>query len=203
MLRKRDTQGGFTLIELSIVLVIIGLLVGGVVKGQELISQARANKVQQELQQLATAVMNYETRFGVSPIRDTRFGGGAAVNTGWRNLRRAGLWNDNLDDHTAPSSSISGAAAGFEIGRALPGTQIAGWGVAGTVSEGNTVICALNLSRAEASGIAGGMAPSQANYTAAANLVNTTTATAPGAALPTGATATAANVQYNVCVRLP
>ncbi|MCK5666213.1 MAG: prepilin-type N-terminal cleavage/methylation domain-containing protein, partial [Thiotrichaceae bacterium] len=49
---KRDTrmmptksvnkkQGGFTLIEIAIVLVIIGLLLGGVLKGQELINTAR------------------------------------------------------------------------------------------------------------------------------------------------------------------
>ena len=34
-------QGGFTLIEIAIVLVIIGLLLGGVLKGQELINTAR------------------------------------------------------------------------------------------------------------------------------------------------------------------
>ncbi|MEN3354377.1 MAG: hypothetical protein V7640_2535, partial [Betaproteobacteria bacterium] len=32
---------GFTLIEIAIVLVIIGLLLGGVLKGQELITSAR------------------------------------------------------------------------------------------------------------------------------------------------------------------
>jgi prepilin-type N-terminal cleavage/methylation domain-containing protein len=34
-------QSGFTLIEIAIVLVIIGLLLGGVLKGQELITSAR------------------------------------------------------------------------------------------------------------------------------------------------------------------
>ena len=43
-LRKKIScagQGGFTLIEIAIVLVIIGLLLGGVLKGQELINTAR------------------------------------------------------------------------------------------------------------------------------------------------------------------
>ncbi len=34
----RDNQAGFTLIEMSIVLVIIGLIIGGIVKGQEVVA---------------------------------------------------------------------------------------------------------------------------------------------------------------------
>ncbi|MBF0394722.1 MAG: type II secretion system protein, partial [Alphaproteobacteria bacterium] len=36
-----EKQAGFTLIELSIVLVLIGLIIGGVLKGQELIRSTR------------------------------------------------------------------------------------------------------------------------------------------------------------------
>ena len=39
----KKQQTGFTLIELAIVLVIIGLLLGGVLKGQELINSAKVN----------------------------------------------------------------------------------------------------------------------------------------------------------------
>ena len=35
-------QSGFTLVEIAIVLVIIGLLLGGILKGQELINSAKA-----------------------------------------------------------------------------------------------------------------------------------------------------------------
>lgn len=41
----RKGQQGFTLIEIAIVLVIIGLLLGGVLKGQELIQNARVRNV--------------------------------------------------------------------------------------------------------------------------------------------------------------
>ena len=34
-------QSGFTLVEIAIVLVIIGLLLGGILKGQEMINQAK------------------------------------------------------------------------------------------------------------------------------------------------------------------
>ncbi|HYJ20307.1 MAG TPA: prepilin-type N-terminal cleavage/methylation domain-containing protein, partial [Burkholderiales bacterium] len=38
-------QQGFTLIEIAIVLVIIGLLLGGILKGQELITSARVRNL--------------------------------------------------------------------------------------------------------------------------------------------------------------
>jgi prepilin-type N-terminal cleavage/methylation domain-containing protein len=41
----RTTQKGFTLVEIAIVLVIIGLLLGGILKGQEMIVQARIKNV--------------------------------------------------------------------------------------------------------------------------------------------------------------
>ena len=40
-----NKQRGFTLIEIAIVLVIIGLLLGGVLKGQELITGARVRNL--------------------------------------------------------------------------------------------------------------------------------------------------------------
>jgi prepilin-type N-terminal cleavage/methylation domain-containing protein len=38
-------QQGFTLVEMAIVLVIIGLLLGGILKGQELITSARVRNI--------------------------------------------------------------------------------------------------------------------------------------------------------------
>ena len=38
-------QTGFTLVEIAIVLVIIGLLLGGILKGQEMITQAKIKNV--------------------------------------------------------------------------------------------------------------------------------------------------------------
>ena len=40
-------QSGFTLVEIAIVLVIIGLLLGGVLKGQELIEQSKIKRIYQ------------------------------------------------------------------------------------------------------------------------------------------------------------
>lgn len=44
MRKATGQQGGFTLIEMAIVLVIIGLIIGAVLKGQDLIQNARAKK---------------------------------------------------------------------------------------------------------------------------------------------------------------
>ena len=41
----KNKQGGFTLVEIAIVLVIIGLLLGGVLKGQELINSAKVKNM--------------------------------------------------------------------------------------------------------------------------------------------------------------
>ena len=41
----RSQQSGFTLVEIAIVLVIIGLLLGGILKGQELINSARVKNL--------------------------------------------------------------------------------------------------------------------------------------------------------------
>jgi prepilin-type N-terminal cleavage/methylation domain-containing protein len=41
----RSKQSGFTLVEIAIVLVIIGLLLGGVLKGQELINSAKVKNM--------------------------------------------------------------------------------------------------------------------------------------------------------------
>ena len=45
----KNSQGGFTPVEIAIVLVIIGLLLGGVLKGQELITQAKIRNVANDL----------------------------------------------------------------------------------------------------------------------------------------------------------
>jgi len=48
----KKTQTGFTLIELAIVLVIIGLLLGGVLKGQELINSAKVKNMASDIKNI-------------------------------------------------------------------------------------------------------------------------------------------------------
>ena len=58
---------GFTLVELSIVLVIIGLIVGGVLAGQALIHSAQMRAQVSQLDQISAAVNTFYTQFEALP----------------------------------------------------------------------------------------------------------------------------------------
>lgn len=70
----RNQQSGFTLVEIAIVLVIIGLLLGGVLKGQELITQAKIKNVANDLNGLAAATYGYQDRYKAYPGDDLNAG---------------------------------------------------------------------------------------------------------------------------------
>ena len=65
-----NKQTGFTLIELAIVLVIIGLLLGGVLRGQELINSARVKNMTRDFQNVQVYVYGYQDRFRALPGDD-------------------------------------------------------------------------------------------------------------------------------------
>lgn len=54
---------GFTLVELSIVLVIIGLLIGGILIGQSLVESAQINKLIREAQSYKVMFVQFENKF--------------------------------------------------------------------------------------------------------------------------------------------
>jgi prepilin-type N-terminal cleavage/methylation domain-containing protein len=60
-------SSGFTLIELSIVLVIIGLLVGGVMTGQNLIKQAKFRAVINEQNTVQEAINTFRIQYNAFP----------------------------------------------------------------------------------------------------------------------------------------
>ena len=64
---NRRKQSGFTLVEISIVLVIIGLLLGGVLKGQELINSAKVKNMVNDFRSTSTFVSGYQDRFRAFP----------------------------------------------------------------------------------------------------------------------------------------
>lgn len=65
-----NKQTGFTLIELAIVLVIIGLLLGGVLRGQELINSARVKNLTRDFQNIQVYTYGYQDRFHALPGDD-------------------------------------------------------------------------------------------------------------------------------------
>lgn len=63
-------QKGFTLVEMAIVLVIIGLLLGGVLKGQELIESSRIKNAANDINGVIAAYNGYVDRFRAVPGDD-------------------------------------------------------------------------------------------------------------------------------------
>lgn len=63
----KNRRKGFTLVELSIVIIIIGLLIASVVSGEALIKQAMLDSVIFEVQQYRISVNAFRERFGYNP----------------------------------------------------------------------------------------------------------------------------------------
>lgn len=77
----KKTQG-FTLVEIAIVLVIIGLLLGGILKGQEMITQAKIKNVIADFSGVSAAYHGYQDRYRAIPGDDPNANGRwAAVGT--------------------------------------------------------------------------------------------------------------------------
>ena len=106
----KNQQGGFTLVEIAIVLVIIGLLLGGVLKGQGLINSAKVKNMINDFRTTSALVYGYQDRFKSFPGDQTQaqldasFGTAAlakactpeaAGSCKYNNGRVDGNWNDN------------------------------------------------------------------------------------------------------------
>ena len=68
----KNNQSGFTLVEIAIVLVIIGLLLGGVLKGQELINSAKVKNFATDFRNIPLVIYGYQDKFKALPGDDCK-----------------------------------------------------------------------------------------------------------------------------------
>src|SRR5665647_943378 len=115
---KRN-QSGFTLIEIAIVLVIIGLLLGGVLKGQELINSAKVKNMATDFKNIPIYIYGYQDKYKALPGDDAAavaHVGAPATDFGNGNGVINGLWKPAaLTDETAifwEHVRLAGLAAG-------------------------------------------------------------------------------------------
>ena len=160
----KRTQQGFTLVEIAIVLVIIGLLLGGILKGQEMITQAKIKNVIADFSGISAAYYGYQdryraipgddlnaaTRWSVAPAATSGNGngivtggytnGGAACVVGvescswWDHLRRAGFVSGT--GVNPPYNAVAGAL-GVQTGDTAAGAIFGGFS--------SLIVCSANL----------------------------------------------------------
>ncbi|MBN8773736.1 MAG: prepilin-type N-terminal cleavage/methylation domain-containing protein [Thiobacillus sp.] len=100
-------QSGFTLIEIAIVLVIIGLLLGGILKGQDITPPSGGT--------LGDGIISGTYNSATSTDESRQF---------WLQLRRAGLVGGAVTDDTTPPNAASGVTGVQNGAFGIPGLVI-------------------------------------------------------------------------------
>ncbi|MGQ0711807.1 MAG: prepilin-type N-terminal cleavage/methylation domain-containing protein [Rhodoferax sp.] len=113
----RPRQQGFTLVEIAIVLVIIGLLLGGVLKGQEMIENAKIKNGVNDLNGAVAAYNSYIDRFKALPGDNGPLATLTARGGNWANVTAAG--NNNGVVAITQAQTFTGAGEGVAFWQAL------------------------------------------------------------------------------------
>ncbi len=118
--KRNKFLSGFTIIELAIVLMVIGIITGAIFKGQDLLEAAKIRAVLNDFNRIKIAVTHYQETFGSLPGDDSHasnhFGSSIANGNGnglieppeelifWQHLYKAGL----LNSEKPPTSKLGG-----------------------------------------------------------------------------------------------
>jgi prepilin-type N-terminal cleavage/methylation domain-containing protein len=110
------SQKGFTLIEMSIVLVIIGLIIGGILKGQEIIESSRQKNVLAEVERLRAATNTFVDRYRALPGDFALAQGGAGVGRITANAAVVNGDGDGIVNSAAVPPAGAAAITGIDAG---------------------------------------------------------------------------------------
>lgn len=111
--RSPARQQGFTLVEIAIVLVIIGLLLGAVLKGQELIENSRVKNATNAINSIKAGAFGYLDRYKALPGDDGPLATLQARGSTWAPITVAGNADGSLGAPVNPFAAPAAEHLGF------------------------------------------------------------------------------------------
>jgi type II secretory pathway pseudopilin PulG len=166
--KNKQSEVGFTLVELAIVMIIIGLLIGGILKGQELVGNARVTATVAQVKGIDGAISTFRDKYSAMPgdmqTPATRLANCAAGTP----CGRAGTGNGRIDSpavignafnqnqeaatsfvHMAAADLISGVqnVAVPQFGQMVPEAEIGGGFRLGYTANGSARLVPANRMR--------------------------------------------------------
>jgi len=224
-MKQLKNQKGFTLVEIAIVLVIIGLLLGGVLKGQEMVENAKVKNAANLFNAVSSGISGYQDRYRTLPGDDccvaskTARGGdwvAAMAGTGQNTAANGfiddatvgawGAWNGWQHVTFWIDLYASGFLSGSFTARNATIFPKSPWGPVDIVGNGQTYGMSNNALVVCMSGVPG-KAAAQLDITLDDGLPNTgsfrsTIATAPSAGVPGITAYDEATIGYTICRKL-
>jgi len=126
---------GFTLIEMAIVLVVIGMIVGGITVGKTMLRQSQINSVMMDAQRYISAAVTFQQKYGSLP------GDMANATSYWGSMTSSGL--------TCPPAANSGPASGTQTCNGDGNGCIYCYGYSNAVSEAEPLYFWQHLANAQ------------------------------------------------------